>query len=399
VTCVVGSRLFAPDEIPGPVAIVVSDGRIQSIQRDPDLASLLQETDVVDLRPWSLAPGFVDLHTHGYAGHDVTSGSKADIVGMARKLPSTGVTAFYPTIASSEPAETRRQVARVAQALQELNPARSEILGIRLEGPYISRARRGAQYEPAICRPDPEELATLVAQGPIRMVDFAPEEDHDFRLLRAMLRMRIIPSIGHTIATYAQTMAAIDAGAAHCAHLFNAMPPLDHRAPGAAGALLSDGRPTIEIVADGVHVHPAMLRLALAARGPTHVALVTDAMLAAGQPDGRYMFVHSETIVADGAARQADGTLAGSVLTLDRAVRNMIDLVGVGWSDAIRMATQTPARIAGVPRKGHLSPGADADFLALDEHARVQQTWIGGHRAFAAQKEGGVEACPRRALF
>ncbi|HEY2592957.1 MAG TPA: amidohydrolase family protein, partial [Chloroflexota bacterium] len=206
---------------------------------------------MIDLRPWSVAPGWVDLHTHGFGGHDVTSGSEADLLGMARKLPSTGVTAFYATIASTGPTETARQVARIARAMEGLDNASSEILGIRLEGPYISRAKRGAQYEPAIRRPDPDELQALVSQGPIRMVDFAPEEDDDFRLLQAMLQFGLIPSIGHTTATYARTIAAIDAGARHCAHLFNAMPPLEHRAPGAAGALLCDGRPSVEIIADG----------------------------------------------------------------------------------------------------------------------------------------------------
>lgn len=386
-TCVIGSRLFVPEEIPGPAGVMIAGGRIQSILRDPDRAGLPDVTEVVDLRPWSLAPGFIDLHTHGFAGRDVTSGPESDIAAMARALPSTGVTSFYPTIASTGPLETSRQVARVARALDQRDDASAEILGVRLEGPYISHARRGAQYDPAIRPPDPDELEALVRLGPIRMVDFAPEEDDDFRLLRAMSRLGIIPSIGHTTATYARTIAAIDAGARHCAHLFNAMPPLDHRAPGATGALLNDRRPSIELIADGVHVHPAMLQLALAARGPEHVILVTDAMPAAGQADGRYTFLEREVVVADGAARLPGGNLAGSVLTLDRAVRNVIGLPGIGWFEAIRMATLTPARVAGVPRKGRLSPGADADLVALDEHATPRQTWIGGQRVFAVEHD------------
>jgi N-acetylglucosamine-6-phosphate deacetylase len=385
-TCVIAGRVFAPEAIAEPVAVMISDRQIRSIRRLTDLADLPDGTDVVDLRPWSLAPGFVDLHTHGFGGHDVTSGSEADIVEMARGLPSTGVTAFYPTIASTGPLETRRQVARVARAMASLDAACSEILGVRLEGPYLSPARLGAQYAPAVRRPDPDELAALADDGPVRMVDFAPEEDLDGHLLRRMLRLGIVPSIGHTVATYAQAVAAIDAGVRHCAHLFNAMPPLDHRAPGAAGALLSDQRPDIEIIADGIHLHPAMLHLAVTARGPRHVALVTDAMLASGQPDGRYRFLEREVVVAHGAVRLADGALAGSVLTLDAAVRNMTDLAGVALTDAIRMATMTPASIAGVAsRKGHLGPGADADFVALDERGTIRQTWIAGQCAFGAE--------------
>jgi N-acetylglucosamine-6-phosphate deacetylase len=387
----IASKLFAPEEVPGPVGVLHSAGRILAIRRDLGPAELTAGTDVVDLRPWSLAPGYIDLHTHGFRGHDVTSGSEADIVDMARALPSTGVTAFYPTIASTGPLETQRQVRRIAQAIADLRPAGAEILGIRLEGPYISRRRRGAQYEPAIRPPDPEELEALASQGPISMVDFAPEEDADARLLLAMSRLGIIPSIGHTDATYAQAIAAIDAGARHCTHLFNAMPPFEHRSPGVVGALLTDGRPTIEIIADGIHVHPAMLRLAVAVCAARHVALVTDAMPATGQADGQYLFLEREIVVKDGSARMADGTLAGSVLTLDRGVRNMVELAGVACTDAIRMATLTPARVAGVARcKGRLRPGADADLVALDDTGTIQQTWIGGQCVFAASNAGGT---------
>jgi N-acetylglucosamine-6-phosphate deacetylase len=399
VRCLIAGRVFAPEEIPGPVAVIVSNGRIQSIHAKLDRPELPDGCEVDDLRPWSLAPGFIDLHTHGFGGHDVTSGTEGDVLDMARKLPSTGVTAFYATIASTGPRETRRQVARVAQAAEDLDKASSRILGIRLEGPYISHAKRGAQFEPSIRRPDPDELEMLAGQGPIRMLDFAPEEDTEFRLLRRAVELGINPSIGHTAATYAQSMAAIEAGARHCAHLFNAMPVLDHRAPGAVGALLTDTLGSVEIVADGVHVHPAMLRLAIAARGPARVALVTDAMPAAGEAPGRYTFLEREIVVADGAVRLPDGTLAGSVLTLDRAVRNMIAVAGVNASDAIRMATLTPACTADVPRKGRLSPGADADLVALDEHMSVQRTWIGGCLAFALGHEEGVEVCLPKALY
>ncbi|MBV9578682.1 MAG: N-acetylglucosamine-6-phosphate deacetylase [Chloroflexi bacterium] len=380
--CLVADKLFAPEEVPGPVGVVLAGGKIIAIERNP--ATMPAGADLVDLRPWSLAPGLVDLHTHGFGGYDVTSGSEADVLAMARALPSTGVTALYPTIASSPAPQTRRQVGRVARAITRRVRTSAEILGIRLEGPYISRDKRGAQYAPAIRPPDADELLLLASEGPIAMVDFAPEQDSDARLQVAMSRLGIIPSVAHTSATYAQTLAALDAGARHCAHLFNAMPPFEHRAPGAVGALLTDARPSVEVIADGVHVHPAMLRLAVASRGPRQVALVTDGMSAAGQGDGHYTFLERDVVVADGAARLADGTLAGSILTLDAAVRNMVQLAGVSWSDAIRMATLTPASIAGVAhRKGRLGPGADADLVVIDQHGLIQQTWIAGQCVFA----------------
>jgi N-acetylglucosamine-6-phosphate deacetylase len=163
------------------------------------------------------------------------------------------------------------------------------------------------------------------------------------------------------------------------------MPPLEHRSPGPAGALLTDARATVEVIADGVHVHPAVLRLVVLARGPEAVALVTDALSCAGRGEGEFTFGDRQVHVVDGAARLADGTLAGSVLTMDQAVRNLVNLVGVTWSEAIRMATLTPAKIAGVAdRKGHLKPGADADLVVLDEAGLVQQTWRAGERVYSA---------------
>jgi N-acetylglucosamine-6-phosphate deacetylase len=314
---------------------------------------------------------------------------------MADALPATGVTAFLPTIASTGPAETKQQVERVAAALSGSSPTAADILGLRLEGPFISRAKKGAQDAAAIRPADAAELAALAACGPIRIVDFAPEEDLGFGLLAALVERGIVPSIGHTAATYEQTIAALEAGARHCTHLFNAMPPLEHRAPGTVGALLTDTRPTVEIIADAIHLHPATLRLVLRTRGSHAAALVTDAMSAAGLPDGLYAFLGHQVRVADGAVRMPDGTLAGSVLTLDGAVRNMVVHAGASWSDAIRMATLTPATIIGVAdRKGSLKPGAQADFVVLDEDGFVRQTWRAGRLAFDSAERAPVDPTP-----
>ncbi|MBV9169089.1 MAG: N-acetylglucosamine-6-phosphate deacetylase, partial [Chloroflexi bacterium] len=363
-TVLIGERAFTPEEIVGPVAVVIENGSIVALRRDTDTLG----TETIDLRPWWIAPGYIDLHTHGFGGFDVTGGEPADIQAMAAALPRTGVTAFCPTIASTGPSQTQQQVERIAQATRPGSGRDgAEIIGIRMEGPFISRAKKGAQLDSAIRAPDLDELERWAESGMLRVLDFAPEEDRQHTLLSAVLRHGILPAIGHTACTYEQALAAIDAGARHCTHLFNAMPPPDHRAPGPAGALLSDGRASVEIIAEGVHVHPVLLKLAVGARGARGVALVSDAMHAAGLPDGDYEFVGRPVKVRDGAVRLIDGTLAGSVLTLDRAVRNMVELCGVGWSDAIRMASETPARIVGASRKGALRAGADADLVVLDE--------------------------------
>jgi N-acetylglucosamine-6-phosphate deacetylase len=391
----VAGMIYAPEEIPGPVAVVLEGTKIRAVWRETDATTARRrlaerwpdsKVEVTDLGAWSLAPGYIDLHIHGFQGHDVTTGSPEDVKSMARQLPCTGVTAFCPTIATIERAKTTQQVRQVVDvAERQERTAAAEILGIHLEGPFISRAKKGAQYEPAIRPPDPSEMEELAAAGGgwIRIVDYAPEEDEGGRFLATVVRLGILACIGHTAGSYEQAIRAIDGGARHSTHLFNAMSPLEHRAPGVPGALLTDQRATIEVIADGIHVHPAMLKLAVAARGTRDVALVTDAVAPAGLPEGEYEFVGRKVTVREGAVRLANGSLAGSILTLDQAVRNMVHFAGLGWSEAIRMATRTPARIVGVAdRKGSITPGMDADLVALDNQGCVQRTWTHGLLAY-----------------
>jgi len=387
----VAAKLYAPEEIAGPVAVVLEGTTIRAIWQGTDVAAarrrladnrLDQVAEVADLGRWTLAPGYIDLHIHGFHGHDVTTGTQEDVAFMARELPRVGVTSFFPTIATLGYPEIIQQVRRVADAAEnQVRTPVAEILGLRLEGPFLSRIMKGAQYEPGIRPPDAAEMEELAAEGRgwVRIVDYAPEEDRDARFLATLVRLRILACMGHTAATYEQATRAIDGGVRHSAHLFNAMSALEHRAPGVAGALLTDRRATIEVIADGVHVHPAMIKLVIAARGSRDVALITDSIAAAGLSEGEYEFVGRKVVVRDGAVRLANGTLAGSILTLEQAVRNIVTFTGLGWSEAIGMATHNPARIAGVAlRKGRVAPGSDADLVALDNEGFVQRTWVRG---------------------
>ncbi len=397
----VAGKLFAPEEIAGPIAVVLDGTTIRDVWRGMDAGVVRRRAtellpgsavEVIDLGAMSLAPGYIDLHTHGFCGHDVTTGLQEDVEEMACELPATGVTSFFPTIATLDRPGTLQQVQRVTRAAEnQQHSLAAEILGLRLEGPFINRTKKGAQYEPGIRPPDSAELEQLVtaAHGWARIIDYAPEEDEGARFLATVVRLGLLPCIGHTAATYEQVIRAIDGGVRHSTHLFNAMSPLEHRAPGVPGALLTDARATIEIIADGIHMHPAIIKLVIAARGCRDVALITDAVAPAGLPEGDYEFVGRKVSVCDGAVRMNDGSLAGSILTLDRAVRNIVAFTGIGWSEAISMATQVPARIAGVePRKGRIIPGADADLLALDSQGFVKCTWARGLLAYQEEPMG-----------
>ncbi len=363
-----GRLLLDGDLIPG--TLLIRDGRIAEIVRGPSAVSSdapLLEADIV-------SPGFLDLQVNG--GFGVEVGESPDALRhLSDCLPPTGVTAYLPTVISSP----REFYPRVFTAFEEARGAPgARPLGLHLEGPLLSPERSGAHDRRVVEAADVSLLEEFARHDAVRVVTVAPEREGVLRWISRLAGRGVLVSLGHTSATYEQFMLGVDAGARMGTHLFNAMSPFLHRAPGAVGAALVDERLTAGIIVDGVHSHPAAIRLALRAKGAERVALVTDMISAAGMPPGTYALGGRSIVVEETAARREDGTLAGSTITLDAAIRNFVTWCGIPPAEALRMATEVPARLLGEETLGRLAVGADADLVLLSNDLRVERTLIRG---------------------
>ncbi|MGY0068166.1 N-acetylglucosamine-6-phosphate deacetylase [Streptomyces sp. QTS137] len=324
-----------------------------------------ENAETLDLSGHWLVPGFVDLHNHGGGGASFTSGTVDEVLKGIHTHRLHGTT----TLLASTVTGGLDFLARRAGLLAEL-AEQGDIAGVHFEGPFISPCRKGAHSPKLLREPDPAEVRKLIdaARGRARMLTLATELPGGLDSVRLLAEHGVIAAVGHTDATYEQTVAAIDAGATVATHLFNAMPALGHRAPGPIAALLEDERVTVELINDGTHLHPAALRLAFHHAGPARVAFVTDAMDAAGFGDGRYMLGPLEVEVAHGVARLVEGgSIAGSTLTLDRALKRAVTVDGLPVEHAVAALSANPARLLGMDdRIGSLEPGKDADLVVLD---------------------------------
>ncbi|MFF9203790.1 N-acetylglucosamine-6-phosphate deacetylase [Streptomyces sp. NPDC014986] len=322
-------------------------------------------TDVVDVSGHWVVPGFVDIHNHGGGGGSFAGGTAEDVLQGVRTHRRHGTTTLVASAVTGDLDFLARHAGMLAELAQQ-----GEIAGIHFEGPFISPCRKGAHDEDLLRDPDPAEVRKLIdaAHGHARMMTLATELPGGLDSVRLLAEHGVIAAVGHTDATYEQTLLAIDAGATVATHLFNAMPPLGHRAPGPITALLEDERVTVELINDGTHLHPAALRLAFHHAGAARVAFITDAMDAAGFGDGRYMLGPMEVEVADGVARLVEGgSIAGSTLTLDRAFKRAVTVDGLPVEDVVAAISANPARLLGLDgRIGSLEPGKDADLVVLD---------------------------------
>lgn len=365
-------RAFVDGAIKDDILITIRGGAIV------DVMQIASPPAAADRVRGLMVPGFVDLHVHGGDGADFTDGHPGANERILNFHARHGTTALAATTLSASRAHLATAVTAIARTAANA-PAGGEICGIHLEGPYISAQNAGAQDRASIRPSDIQELTALMAEAPrLRWIMTVAPEIEGARALIEHFRGRVLFSIGHTGGTFADAVAALGWGASHFTHLFNAMTGMHHREPGVVGAALESIDATAEIIADGVHVHPAVLRIACAAM-PNRVALITDAIRACGMPDGKYKLYDYEVTVADGEARLQNGALAGSVLTMVGAVQNMVELAGMPIDKVIPMATEVPARILGVSaRKGRLENGYDADIVVLSEKFETERVLTRG---------------------
>ncbi len=363
--------------------MMVNEGRVLEMTARGD-RQLPAGATHVDFGEGVIVPGYVDLHIHGSAGYDVMDERAEALPAIERMLARHGVTGYFPTTVTAPMERTLRALERLADAIEKGGvesdrKGRAEPLGIHLEGPFISHARRGVHPRENLLLPKIETFERFwqAARGYIRMMTIAPELEGAIELIGAAAARRVCVSLGHSDADFLATERAIAAGASHATHMFNAMRPLDHRDPGILGAVLTDSRVSADMIADGVHLDLAIVKLAAQSKGAELTVLITDATAATGMPDGRYRLGSIEVDVHDGKCTH-DGKLAGSVLTMDRAVRNLAGFAGWTLQQAVAAATRNPARAVRLANKGALGKGADADFLVLNGHGDVLRTFISG---------------------
>lgn len=377
-TAIYASRILTPQEEIDDGIIVVEGSRVIAVGHRDEVRVPAGAVDYV-ATGMTVVPGFVDVHMHGAGGHDVMEGNARALDRIATTVARFGTTSFVATTVTAPAEETCKSLQGIARYIRsrEKNDGEpklsAEILGIHLEGPFVSKARRGVHPVDAIAKPSAELLEKFIkaADGFVKLLTLAPELPGAIEVVEYAVAAGIVVSMGHTDADYEQALTGIRAGVRHATHTFNAMRPFAHRDPGVIGAVLTEPDVTADVIADLVHVAGPAIQVLIGSKGFETVLLITDSMAATGMPDGNYRLGNFEVTVTDGMARNSEGKLAGSTLTMDRALRNIVGM-GVPLLEAVRMATVLPARRLGLAgKKGIIAVGADADIVALTPDLHV----------------------------
>jgi N-acetylglucosamine-6-phosphate deacetylase len=375
-------RAFTPLVELRDAGILIRDGVIEAVGPRSGI-SLPAGANEISATDRMAAPGFLDVHIHGAGGHDVMEGTEDALTAISKTVAARGTTSYVATTVTARPEDICRSAERISRyiALQhQATDSRAEVLGIHFEGPFLSPIRRGVHPAEWLKLPSADLLEKFIAAagGHALILTIAPELLGALVCIDAARKSGLVVGIGHTDATYEQARAAINRGAHHAIHVYNAMRPFSHRDSGVIGAVLTSPDVTAELIADGVHVEDTAMRLLLQAKGAAGVILISDGISATGMPDGKYSLGAFEVTVSGGVCRNAEGKLAGSTLTLDRALRNIVGL-GASLGDALRMLTLNPATLLGIEcKKGSLRVGADADIVLLDDALNVMQVWTRG---------------------
>ncbi|MBR3503955.1 MAG: N-acetylglucosamine-6-phosphate deacetylase [Clostridia bacterium] len=374
---IVNGKIILPGEIVEGKALLFGE-KIEGVVPTDQIG----DAEVIDAKGGFVSPGLIDIHIHGYLGEDASDGSEEGLVKMAEGIARNGVTAWLPTTMTVSYAELRRAFDAVRKlSKRENNPRGAQMLGVNAEGPFINPSKKGAQ---AVEHIRPADANFLIENSDIiRLFTIAPEMPGALDCIREVTaRTNLRASMGHTAANYEEAKAGVEAGVRHATHLFNAMTPLNHRDPGVVGAALADDRVMTEMIADTFHISADLFGLVAKVKGD-NLILITDCTRAGGLADGEYTLGGQPIFVKGIECRLKDGTIAGSVLRLNNAVRNVRDHTNLPLEQIVRMASLNPARAIGVDgRKGSLEAGKDADIIVTDADFQVQRTIIGGETVF-----------------
>jgi N-acetylglucosamine-6-phosphate deacetylase len=372
-------RLYDAEDEKEKISILVEDGVIRQIgdvEAEPGF-------DVLDAEERIAAPGFIDVHIQGAGGADILDGTEDALKAISQTCARYGTTSFLATTVYRADGDNGHLELAAEYTGRDLGGA--NLLGIHLEGPFIAANKKGMIQPDCICGPSMEVLDKIldITAGKLAMMTVAPELEGGLEIIRRLTDSRIVASFAHSEANYEQTLEGIKAGISHVTHLFNAMSGVHHRAPGPLVAIFESQNVTAQIIADGVHIHPPILKLAFDILGPQRVVLITDGMQAMGLPDGQYIYNGIEYESREGAARYKDGTLIGTALGLSELVKRLISFTGCDLDIAVKTVTENPAKILGLAdRKGSIEIGKDADLVLLDDDLTVYTTIVGGRIVF-----------------
>ncbi len=368
---IANANAFLDGKFKAKTDIIVADGKVSAIGE----GLVAENENVVDLAGDMLLPGFVDVHIHAFMGKDTMDGEEA-VRHMSRELKKHGVAAFVPTTMSASKEDTLFALRGIKAVMENPEADGAIVLGAHMEAPFLAESKAGAQVKEHFVKPTLENWAAYVGECEdiVRIVTMAPELAGGMEFISALRKKGITVSIGHTCATAEEVHCAADHGATHVTHTFNAQTPLNHRLPGVPGASMVDDRLYCEVIADGIHLHGDVVKMMIRCKGKEKVVAITDAMEAAGMPDGKYSLGGQEVFVKDGAARLADGTLAGSTLTMKQAFQNLVTRFDAPVETAVEMTTKTPAMCIDNEEVGVIELGSPAIFARFDDNYEFKGT-------------------------